>query len=153
MRQSLQKLVLLKLSITLINSAIWVWHSPPALSIRFLLSSNGVEIPIFQGSYLNLQNQDFLTIEIIREHGSMLFCFRIGTSIIQGCSIFHLRINFLPSHFGFTIGGLILVRPLRFFLIPFWMALSYSTVLLLSPEKFQFFHLYYYFLANLTLLG
>ena len=58
---------------TLINSAIWVWHSPPAISIRFLLSSNGEEILIFQGNFLNHQSQGFLIIGIIREHGLMLF--------------------------------------------------------------------------------
>ena len=153
MKQPLQKLVLLKLSITLISSAIWAWHSPPTISIRFLLSSNGVEIPIFQGNSLNHQNQDFSIIGIIREHGSMLFWSRIGTSIIHECSIFHLRINFPLSHFGSTIGGLILVRLLRFFLSPSWMALSYSMVLLLSPENFQLFPLCYSFSVNLVLLG
>ena len=132
MKQSLQKLVLLKLSIMLTNSAIWVWHSPPAISIRFLLSSNGVEILIFQGNFLNHQSQGFLIIGIIREHGSMFFWSRIRTSIIHGCSIFHLRINFPLSHFGSTIGGLIMVRLLRFFLSPSWMALSYSEASILK---------------------
>ena len=152
MKQSLWKLVLLRLSITLINSAIWAWHSPPAISIRFLLSSNGVEIPIFQGNSLNHQNQDFSIIGIIREHGSMLFWSRIGTSIIHGCSIFLLRTNFPLSHFGSTVGGLIMVRLLRFFLSPSWMALSYSEVLLISLENFQLFPLYYSSSANLALL-
>ena len=137
----------------LINSAIWIWHFSLAIFIRFLLSSNEVEIPISQGSSLNHQHQDFSTIGIIREHGSIFFWSRIGTSIIHGCSIFQLSISFPLSHFGFTIGGLILVHPLKFFLSPSWMALSYSTVLLLSPENFQLFHLYYSFLVNLALLG
>ena len=119
----------------------------------FLLLSNGVETLIFQGNFLNHQSQGFLIIRIIMEHGSMLFWSRIGSSIIHGCSIFHLRINFPLSHFGSTVGGLILVRLFRFFLNPSWMALSYSAVLLLSPENFQLFPFYYSFSANLVLLG
>ena len=153
MKQSLQKLDLLKLSIMQTNSAIWVWHSPPAISIRFLLSSNGEEILIFQGNFLNHLSQGFLIIGIIREHGLMLFWSRIGTSIIHGCSIFHLRINFPLSHFGSTIGGFIMVRLLRFFVSPSWMALSYLEVLLISLENFQLFPLYYSSSANLALLG
>ena len=153
MKQSLHKMGLLKLSIMQTNSAIWVWHSPPAISIRFLLSSNGEEILLFQGNFLNHQSQGFLIIGIIREHGLMLFWSRTGTSIIHGCSIFHLRINFPPSYFGFIIGGLILVHPLRFFLSPSWIALRYSIVLLLSPENFQLLPLYYSSLVNLVLLG
>ena len=137
----------------LISTTIWIWHFPPAISIRFLLLSNGVEIPISQGNSLNLQNQSFSTIRIIREHGSMLFWSKIGTSIIHGCSTFHPRIKFPPSHFGSTIGELILVHPLRFFLSPYWMALSYSTVLLLSLENFQLFHIYYSFSTILVLHG
>ena len=83
----------------------------------------------------------------------MLFWSKIGTSIIHGCYIFHLSINFPRSHSGSTIGRPIWAHPLKFFLSPFWMALSYSTVLLLSPGNFQLFHLYYSFSAILVLLG
>ncbi|RVW71016.1 hypothetical protein CK203_059713 [Vitis vinifera] len=37
--------------------AIWAWHSPPAISIRSLQSSNGAEILIFQGNFLNHLSQ------------------------------------------------------------------------------------------------
>ena len=40
---------------------------------KILTVKQWVEIPIFQRSCLNCQNQDFSTIGIIREHSSMLF--------------------------------------------------------------------------------
>ena len=73
MRQSLLKLALLKSSTMLINTATWIWPSPPAIFFKFLQLSSGVGIPIFQENSLSLQNQDFSIIGITKEHGSMLF--------------------------------------------------------------------------------
>ena len=141
MKQSLWKLALLKSSTMLINTSTWIWHSLLVIFIKFLQLSNGVGIPIFQENSLSFQNQDSLTIRTIKEHGSMLSWSRIGTSIIHGCSISHLSIRFLLCHFGSTIGGLILVRMLRFFQNPYWIDLSYLIAFLLSPENFQCFPL------------
>ena len=130
------KLAPLKSSTMLINTTTWIWHSLLAIFIKFLQLSSEVGIPIFQENSLSFQNQDSLTIRTIKEHGSMLSWSRIGTSIIHGCSISHLSIMFLLSHFGSTIGGFILFRLLRFYQNPYWMDLSYSMALLLSLENF-----------------
>ena len=153
MKQSLWKLALLKSSPMLINIATWIWHSLLAIFIKFLQLSNGAGIPNFQENSLSLQNQDSLTIGTIREHGSILFWSRTETSIIHACSISRLSIRFLLSHFGSTIGGLILVRLLKFFQNPSWMDLSYSIALLLFLENFQLFPLCYSSSVNLSLPG
>ena len=80
--------------------------------------------------------------------------------LIQNRDFHHSWMFYFPSKnqlssfpFWFTIGVLIMVRLLRFFLSPFWMALSYLEVLLIFPENFQLFPFYYSFSANLALLG
>ena len=72
MKQSLWKPALLKSSTMLINSAIWIWHSPLAIFIKSLQLSSGVGILIFQENFLTLQNLDFSIIGTTREHDSMI---------------------------------------------------------------------------------
>ena len=105
---------LVKSSIMLINTTTWTWHFLLAMFLKFLQLSSGVGIQNFQENSLSLQNQDFSTIRTTRENGSMFFLSKTRTSIIHGCSISHLSINFILFYFGSTIGELILVRLLRF---------------------------------------
>ena len=105
MNISLWILAQLKLSITLISIATWIWHFLLAIFSKFSQLSSGVGTLIFQGNSLSLQNQYFSIIEITREPGLMLFLSKTRTSIIHGCSIFHLSFNSLLFHFGSTISG------------------------------------------------
>ena len=102
---------------------------------------------IFQGNSLSLQNQDFSIIGTTRKSGLMLFLSKTRTSIIHGCSISHLSINSLLFHFGFTIGGLILVQLLRFSQNPSWMVWNYSKVhfFFIPRELLAFPHLLFFF--------
>ena len=138
---------LVKSSIMLINIATWTWHFLLAMFLKFLQLSSGVGIQNFQENSLSLQNQDFSTIRTTREDGSMLFLSKTRTSIIHGCSISHLSINSLLFHFGFTIGGLILVQLLRFSQNPSWMVWNYSKVhfFFIPRELLAFPHLLFFF--------
>ena len=137
----------------LISIETWIWHFLLAIFLKFLQLSNRVRIQNFQENSLNLQSQDFSTIGTTREPSSMLFLSKTRTFIIHGCSISHLSIKSLLFHFGSTIGGLILVRLLRFSQNPCWIALSYSKFFCYPQRTFSFFPLYYSFLENLALLG
>ena len=92
----------LKLSIMLISIATWIWHFLFAIFSKFSQLSSGVGTLIFQVNSLSLQNQYFSIIEITREPGLMLFLSKTRTSIIHGCSISRLTINFLLFHFGYN---------------------------------------------------
>ena len=151
MKQSLWKLALLKSSTMLINTSTWIWHSLLVIFIKFLQLSSGVGIPIFQENSLSFQNQDSLTIETIKEHGSMLSWSRIGTSIIHGCSISHPSISYFPSPFGSTIDGLILVQLLRSSQNPSWMAIQKSSFV--TSREFSAFPSLLFFFSKLVLLG
>ena len=86
----------------LINTTTWIWHFPLAIFFKFLQLSSGVGTLIFQVNSLSLQNQYFSIIGITREPGLMLFLSKTRTSIIHGCSISRLTINFLLFHFGYN---------------------------------------------------
>ena len=114
MNISLWILAQLKLNIMLISIATWIWHFLLAIFSKFSHLSSRMGTLIFQGNSLSLQNQDFSIIGITRKSGLMIFSSKSRTSIIHGCSISHLSINFILFYFGSTIGELILVRLLRF---------------------------------------
>ena len=124
MRQTSQKLVLLKLSITLTNSAIWIWHFPPAISIRLLLLRNGEGILISQGNSLNLQNQDFLTIGIVW----------FNAFLIQNRDFHHSWMFYFPSKNQFS--------SFPFWFHNWWTYFGSSIKILLKPilDGFELFN-------------